>query len=51
MKVTNAWKSRNKNLDRVEIKIRFGFITVFELSGDWSDGKWRLGLFNFFVSN
>lgn len=51
MKITNAWRSHNKQVDRIEIKARFGAMTVFELTADFSDKKWRVGLFNFFVSN
>ncbi len=51
MKITNAWRSHNKNVDRIEVKVRLGAVTVFELSADLSDKNWRLGLFNFFWSN
>lgn len=50
MKLTNGWRSRNKNLDRVEIKLRVGFVTLFEFSADWSDKKWRVCLLNIFLS-
>ena len=50
MKITNGWRSQNKNVDRIELKVRLGAITVFELSADLSAKKWRLGLFNCFVS-
>lgn len=51
MKITNGWRSQNKNVDRIELKVRLGAVTVFELSADLSAKKWRLGLFNFFWSN
>jgi len=51
MKITNAWRSQNKNVDRIEVRLRIGAVTVYELSVDLSDKKWRIGLFNFFVSN
>ena len=51
MKLTNGWRSQNKNVDRIEIKLRLGAVTVFEFGADLSDKKWRLGLFNFFWSN
>lgn len=51
MKLTNAWRSHNKNVDRIEWRLRLGAVTVYELSADLSEKKWRVGLFNFFVSN
>lgn len=46
MKKINSWKSKNKNQDRFEIKIRFGFLTVLEVFYDMSDNKLRLMIFN-----
>lgn len=51
MKITNAWRSHNKNVDRIEVRARFGAVTVFELTADLSSKTWRLGFFNFFWSN
>jgi hypothetical protein len=51
MKLTNGWRSQNKNVDRIEIKLRLGAVTVFELGADLSARKWRVGMFNFFLSN
>jgi len=51
MKLTNAWRSHNKSVDRLEVRLRLGAVTVFEASADLSDKKWRVGLFNFFLSN
>jgi hypothetical protein len=31
MKLTNGWRSQNKNVDRIEIKLRLGSVTIFEL--------------------
>jgi hypothetical protein len=51
MKLTNGWRSQNKNVDRIEVKLRLGAVTVFELGADLSARKWRVGMFNFFLSN
>jgi len=46
MKKINSWKSVNKNKDRIEFKIRIGFITIFDFFYDLSDNKLRLIIFN-----
>lgn len=51
MKITNAWKSQNKQVDRVEIRVRLGAVTVFEVNADLSSKKLRVGVLNFFWSN
>ncbi len=51
MKITNAWHSHNKNVDRIEARLRLGAVTVFELSADLSAKKWRVGVLNFFMGN
>ena len=51
MKITRSWSSHNKNVDRIEARLRLGAVTVFELSADLSAKKWRIGLFNTFLSN
>lgn len=51
MKITNAWRSHNKQVDRIEIRMRLGAVTVYELTADLSSKKWRAGLFNFFMGN
>jgi hypothetical protein len=51
MKLTNGWRSQNKNVDRIEVKLRLGAVTVLELGADLSARKWRVGMFNFFLSN
>ena len=51
MKLANGWRSQNKNVDRIEMKVRLGAVTVIELMADLSAKKWRVGLLNFFVWN
>jgi hypothetical protein len=51
MKITRSWHSHNKNVDRLEFRLRLGAVTVVELSADLSSKKWRIGLFNTFLSN
>lgn len=51
MKFINGWKTTTKQHDKFHFLVRFGWVTVFEVYGDWSDKKWRVGAFNFFVGN
>lgn len=51
MKFAKSWHSHNKNGDRIQAKIRIGSVTVIELWADMSQKKWRVGLFNYFLSN
>ena len=51
MKFAKSWRSHNKNVDRIEAKLRFGAVTVIELWADLSQKKWRVGLFNHSLSN
>jgi len=46
MKTINSWKSIYKNKDRIEIKFRIGYLTIFELFFDLSDKKVRLMILN-----
>ena len=51
MKFINGWKATTKQVDKFDLHLRFGWVTVFEVYSDWSDKKWRVGAFNFFVGN
>lgn len=43
----NAWKPSAKQRDKVNIEIRFGKLTIFELGFDVSRGSFRLMVMNF----
>lgn len=49
--IQNNWRYVKKDANRFEFKLRVSVVTVFELYGDWSDKKWRIGLFNFAIGN
>jgi len=51
MKIINGWNSSNKQIDKFEFIVRFGWITIAEIYCDVSDKKWRVGIFNFAAGN
>ena len=51
MKFKNSWKSNTKQWDKLQINIRVGAITVFNLEVDWSRKKFSLSEMNFKLSN
>lgn len=51
MKFKNSWKSNTKQWDKLQINIRIGAITVFNLEVDWSRKKFSLSVMNFKLSN
>lgn len=51
MKFKNSWRSRNKKWDKIQINVRLGAITVFNLDVDWSIKKFSLSVMNFKISN
>ena len=50
MKFKNSWK-KTKKWDKIQINVRIGAITVFELDLDWSNKKFSLSVMNFKISN
>lgn len=51
MNFSNGWNFVRKDKNRLEVKVRVGVVTVFELFADWSDKKVRVTVFNFIVGN
>jgi hypothetical protein len=51
MKFKNSWKSKTKQWDKLEINVRVGAITIFNLGLDWSKRKFTLSIMNFKISN
>ena len=51
MKFKNSWKSNTKQWDKLQINIRLGAVTVFNLDIDWSKRKFSLSVMNFKLSN
>jgi hypothetical protein len=51
MKFKNSWKSNAKQWDKIQINVRIGAVTVFNLDIDWSAKKFSLSLMNFKISN
>lgn len=50
MKLFNAW-GPHKQSDKFEITLRVSIITIFELSYDISDKKFKLVLLNYGIQN
>lgn len=50
MKLFNAW-GPHKQSDKFEITLRISIITIFELSYDISDKKFKLVLLNYGIQN
>jgi hypothetical protein len=50
MKFKNSW-SKRKQWDKIQINVRIGAITVFNLDIDWSNNKFSLSIMNFKISN
>ena len=51
MKFKNSWKSKTKQWDKIQINIRVGAVTVFNLDVDWGNKKFSLSIMNFKLSN
>lgn len=51
MKFTNSWKSTTKQVDKLDVNLRVGFITFLGIYLDLSDKKIKLTLLNFSLSN
>ena len=49
MKFVNGWKSTNKQVDKFQVCLRFGWFTLFEFDFDIIDCKLRIGVFNLFM--
>jgi hypothetical protein len=50
MKFKNSWTKR-KQWNKIQINVRIGAITVFNLDIDWGNKKFSLSIMNFKVSN
>ena len=50
MKFKNTWTKR-KQWNKIQINVRIGAITVFNLDIDWGNKKFSLSIMNFKVSN
>lgn len=51
MNFSNGWNFVRKDKNRIEIKVRAGVVTIFELFADWSEKKVRVTLLNFIFGN
>ena len=51
MKFKNSWGSRFKQWDKIQINLRIGAVTVFNLDLDWSAERFSISLINFKISN
>lgn len=51
MKLINSWKSSTKQWDKIQINVRLGAVTIFNLDTDWSSKKFSLSIMNFKLSN
>jgi hypothetical protein len=51
MRLKNSWRSKSKQWDKIQINIRLGAVTVFNLDLDWSRRKFSLSVMNFKLSN
>ena len=49
MRLINTWGNPNKQSDKIQMKLRFGKVTVFDFYRDASAQKWALTLFNFTI--
>lgn len=50
MKFKNSWGS-NKKWGKLQINVRLGAVTVFNLDLDWTNKKFTLGIMNFKITN
>jgi len=50
MKFKNSW-SKRKQWDKIQINVRLGAVTVFDLNIDWGSKKFSLSIMNFKISN
>ena len=50
IKFYNAWGPK-KQVDKFEITLRLSILTIFEISYDISDKKFKLVLLNYGISN
>lgn len=41
-----AWRSRNKNAGKIDIRVRFGWLTVVEVNVNKHTNTWRICLLN-----
>lgn len=46
MRFVNGWKWLSKNRDRIEVRLRIGLLTIFDLFLDVGDARWNITLFN-----
>jgi hypothetical protein len=46
MRIINTWGNKHKQSDKVQIKVRFGRVTLFDFYYDGSDAKWALTFIN-----
>lgn len=47
MNYVNAWKAGAKQKDKTSFELRFGKLTIIEISLDWSKKSWKFMLINF----
>jgi len=51
MKFKHSWGSKTKQWDKIQINVRVGAVTVFNLDLDWSSKIFSLSIMNFKLSN
>lgn len=51
MRFINGWKWLAKNRDRVEVRLRIGLVTFFDLFIDVGDARWSVTLLNLTVAS
>jgi hypothetical protein len=51
MKFVNGWRYLAKNRDRVEVRLRIGLVTVFDLFIDVGGARWSITLCNFTLAS
>jgi hypothetical protein len=49
MNITNSWKSKVKQKDKIEITLRISMITILEINIDFSKKSYNFMLLNFGV--
>ncbi len=49
MRIRNGWKAKNKQNDKIMIKVRFGILTLFDLNIDFSSKRVLFTIFNFSI--
>lgn len=47
MEFINGWKSKVKQFDKIDIKLRLSFLTIFNLSYDYSKKSFEFTILNF----